>query len=280
MKSAVFERQQGNIDIALNLLEDGLKSYPKYGKLYMIKGQILQTQKKYDEARATFAAGTKACPKEIPLWILASRLEEEAGRRVMARSILNKARVLNQHEPLLWMESVQLEERDGAMPQAKVLLSKGSFLSIVCRPAIDRKLCSGLQDCPTSGILWSITILSEARPQRRTRSVDAMKKAGDDPYIICTVARLFWAERKVEKARHWFSRAVSITAGKDLGDIWAWWYKFELEHGTSEQRQAIIDQCTAAEPRHGTVWPATAKDLVNAGKSIPEILVLVAKELH
>lgn len=136
MKSAVFERQQGNIDIALNLLEDGLKSYPKYGKLYMIKGQILQTQKKYDEARATFAAGTKACPKEIPLWILASRLEEAAGRRVMARSILNKARVLNQHEPLLWMESVQLEERDGAMPQAKVLLSKGSFLSVVCSPLL------------------------------------------------------------------------------------------------------------------------------------------------
>ena len=133
MKSTVFERQQGNIDLALNLLEDGLKSYPRYGKLYMIKGQILQAQKKYDEARATFAAGTKACPKEIPLWILASRLEEEAGRRVMARSILNKARVLNQHEPLLWMESVQLEERDGAMPQAKVLLSKGLFSWIVCR---------------------------------------------------------------------------------------------------------------------------------------------------
>jgi tetratricopeptide (TPR) repeat protein len=94
MKSAVFERQQGNIDVALSLLEDGLKSYPKFGKLYMIKGQILQAQKKYDEARATFAAGTKACPKEIPLWILASRLEEEAGRRVMARSLLNKARAL------------------------------------------------------------------------------------------------------------------------------------------------------------------------------------------
>jgi len=136
MKSAVFERQQGNIDVALNLLEDALKSYPKFGKLYMIKGQILQAQKKYDEARATFAAGTKACPKEIPLWILASRLEEETGRRVMARSIVNKARVLNQHEPLLWMEGVQLEERDGAMPQAKVLLSKGSFLWVTCKPVL------------------------------------------------------------------------------------------------------------------------------------------------
>jgi len=262
MKSAVFERQQGNIDVALNLVEDGLKSYPKVGKLYMIKGQILQSQKKYDEARTTFAAGTKACPKEIPLWVLASRLEEESGRRVMARSILSRARVLNPQEPLLWMESVQLEERDGAMPQAKVLLSKG------------------LQDCPTSGILWSMTILSEARPQRRTRSVDAMKKAGDDPYIICTVARLFWAERKIEKARHWFSRAVNITAGKRLGDIWAWWYKFELEHGTPEQRQATVEQCTVVEPRHGIVWPSVAKSLANTGKSIPEILVLVAKDLH
>src|SRR5258706_13703591 len=109
MKSAVFERQQGNIDIALSLLEEGLKSYPKFGKLYMIKGQILQTQKKYDEARATFAAGTKACPKEIPLWILASRLEEEAGRRVMARSILKKGRMVYEHEPVVWMGRVLLE---------------------------------------------------------------------------------------------------------------------------------------------------------------------------
>ena len=44
------------------------------------------------------------------------------------------------------------------------------------------------------------------------------------------VARLFWTERKISKARDWFIRAVKIDP--DLGDSWAWYYKFELQFGT------------------------------------------------
>lgn len=76
-----------------------------------------------------------------------------------------------------------------------------------------------------------MAIMAEARQARRSKSLDAMKKVGEDPHILCTVARLFWAERKVEKARAWFMRAVK--SDKDLGDTWAWWLKFELEHGTT-----------------------------------------------
>ena len=49
---------------------------------------------------------------------------------------------------------------------------------------------------------------------------------------VCTFAfsRLFWIERKVTKAREWFQRAVKIEP--DLGDTWAYFYKFELQHGT------------------------------------------------
>ena len=32
------------------------------------------------------------------------------------------------------------------------------------------------------------------------------------------------------KAREWFQRAVKIEP--DLGDTWAYFYKFELQHGT------------------------------------------------
>jgi len=87
-----------------------------------------------------------------------------------------------------------------------------------------------LQECPTSGILWSLSIWSEPRPMRKSRSVDALKKSADNPLIICTVARLFWAERKIQKAREWFGRAVATDP--DLGDTWAWWLKFENQHGT------------------------------------------------
>lgn len=70
----------------------------------------------------------------------------------------------------------------------------------------------------------------EPRPARKARSVDALKKSSDNPQVICTVARLFWAEGKIEKAREWFKRATATDP--DRGDSWAWWYRFEMEHGT------------------------------------------------
>ncbi len=37
------------------------------------------------------------------------------------------------------------------------------------------RLAQALQECPTSGILWSEAILLEPRQQRRAKSVDAIK---------------------------------------------------------------------------------------------------------
>ena len=42
--------------------------------------------------------------------------------------------------------------------------------------------------------------------------------------------RLFWTERKVSKGREWFQRAIKIDP--DLGDTWAYFFKFEQQHGT------------------------------------------------
>lgn len=42
--------------------------------------------------------------------------------------------------------------------------------------------------------------------------------------------RLFWSERKINKAREWFQRTVKIDP--DYGDAWAYFYKFELQYGT------------------------------------------------
>lgn len=111
----------------------------------------------------------------------------------------------------------------------------------------------------------------EARPQRKTKSVDALKKCEHDPHVLLAVAkyesiftpfltnkpdsdfftvviwiqdcfailvpqllfvcvRLFWSERKITKSREWFLRTVKIEP--DLGDAWALFYKFELQHGT------------------------------------------------
>ncbi|KAJ3905092.1 PRP1 splicing factor, N-terminal-domain-containing protein [Lentinula edodes] len=268
MKSATFERQQGQLDAALETLATALKKFPKFSKLYMVQGQIYQSQNKFPAARASFAAGFKACPKEPILWILASRLEETDGKSIKARALLDKARQVNPSNELIWAEAVGVEERSGGAAQAKAMLARG------------------LQDCPTSGLLWTMSIWLEPRPQRKTRALDALKKSNDNPLIICTVARLFWAERKIEKARQWFQRAVpprpddSVDTGADIGDLWGWWLKFERQHGTEEHREEVRAKCVTAEPHHGLVWQAIAKDLKNNGKSIREILEMVADVLQ
>ncbi|KAJ7507503.1 PRP1 splicing factor, N-terminal-domain-containing protein [Mycena galericulata] len=259
MKSAVFERQQGQFDAALETLATALTKFPKFAKLYMIQGQILQSQGNFQAARASFSAGLKACPKEATLWILASRLEEADGKSIKARAILEKGRLVNPANDVLWAEAVGVEERSGGAAQGKAMLARS------------------LQECPTSGLLWSMSIWAEPRPMRKARSVDALKKSADNPVIICTVARLFWAERKIEKARQWFGRAVATDP--DLGDSWAWWLKFERQHGTEEHRDEVRKKCVAAEPHHSPMWQSVAKDTRNVGKSITEILEMVADAL-
>jgi pre-mRNA-processing factor 6 len=198
----------------------------------MIQGQIQTVQGNLQAARISYSTGVKACPKDVTLWILASRLEELDGKSIKARSLLEKGRLVNPANERLWAEAVGVEERSGSSAQAKTVLSRGLSWSLGMFTGAPIFLYTGLQDCPSSGTLWSLAIWAEPRATRKARSVDALKKSKDDPIIICTVARLFWAESKIEKAREWFVRAVKIPSGKKIGDSWAWWLKFEEQHGT------------------------------------------------
>lgn len=48
--------------------------------------------------------------------------------------------------------------------------------------------------------------------------------------MLLAVAKMVWTERKIKKAREWFQRTVKVDP--DYGDAWAYYYKFELVHGT------------------------------------------------
>ena len=280
IKSISFERQLGNVDDALDLVNQGLQLYPKTDKLWMMKGQIYEAQNKYPQAREAYGTGTRACSKSVPLWLLASRLEEQAGAVVKARSVLDRARLAVPKSPELWTESVRVERRTNNIGQAKVLMAKA------------------IQEVPDSGLLWSESIWHlEPRPQRKSRSLEAIKKVDNDPILFITVARIFWGERRLEKAMTWFEKA--IVSNSDFGDGWAWYYKFLLQHGTEvclspspgrirswhltaivqEKRADVVSKCIITEPKHGEVWQSVSKDPANARKSTEEILKLVANNM-
>lgn len=279
IKSAAFERQLGNDDDALDLVNQGLQLYPKADKLWMMKGQIYEAQNKFPQAREAYGTGTRACSKSVPLWLLASRLEEKAGAVVRARSVLDRARLAVPKSAELWTESVRVERRANNIAQAKVLMARA------------------LQDVPASGLLWSESIWHlEPRAQRKARSLEAIKKVENDPILFITVARIFWGERRLEKAMTWFEKA--IVSDSDYGDGWAWYYKFLLQHGTEvsvlykfwvesvpniflqDKRSDVISKCVSTEPKHGEVWQSVAKDPANAYKSTEEILKIVANMIN
>jgi pre-mRNA-processing factor 6 len=212
-KSVAFERQLGNIEAALDLVNQALQLFPAAAKLWMMKGQIYEGEGKAPQAREAYSTGTKACPKSVPMWLLFSRLEEKSGNVVKARSVLDRARLAVPKSAELWTESVRVERRANNISQAKVLMAKA------------------LQEVPNSGLLWSESIWHlEPRTQRKPRSLEAIKKVDNDPILFVTVARIFWGERKLEKAQNWFEKAIILDS--DLGDTWAWYYKFLMQHGT------------------------------------------------
>ncbi|KAJ5700009.1 hypothetical protein N7536_003022 [Penicillium majusculum] len=260
-KSVSFERQLGNIDDALDLVNQGLQLFPKADKLWMIKGQIYEAQNKFPQAREAYGTGTRACPKSVALWLLASRLEEKAGAVVRARSVLDRARLAVPKSAELWTESVRVERRANNIAQAKVLMARA------------------IQEVPTSGLLWSESIwYLEPRAQRKARSLEAIKKVENDPILFITVARIFWGERRLEKAMTWFEKAIVLDS--DYGDGWAWYYKFLMQHGTEEKRADVVSKCISMEPKHGEIWQSIAKDPANAYKTTEEILKLVANTIN
>jgi pre-mRNA-processing factor 6 len=270
MKSALLERECGNFDGALDLLEQGILRYPTFAKMYMMGGQICSEDLKkdresLDRARKFYQRGLQNCPKSVVLWCLASRLEEKvadygAGSAsagvTKARSLLELARLKNPKNAELWVEAIRLERRAGNDKLAVSLMARA------------------LQECPSSGLLLAENISTSPRVEQKSKSADAIKRCPDDPRVITAVADLFAGERKHDKARKWFERAVILDP--DMGDSWAKFYAFEQDAGTKEARENVKQRCIAAEPKHGELWCQVAKAMPNRRKTTAEHLEAVA----
>lgn len=273
MKSALLERECKRFDKALELLEEGLQKYPDFDKMYMMGGQICsedlaKDRTNLDRARTFYRRGLQNCPASVVLWCLASQLEERvadygAGSSnagvTKARSLLELARLKNSKNPDLWLEAIRLERRAGNEKLAGSLAARA------------------LQECPSSGLLLAENITAAPRAEQKSKSADAVKRRPDDPRVIATVAALFASERKHEKARKWYERAVKLDP--DLGDSWVRWYAFELDSGKKEGQEDVKQRCVATEPKHGDLWCRVSKAMPHRRKSTAEHLEMAAQKL-
>jgi pre-mRNA-processing factor 6 len=257
IKSAVLERQLENYEAAIDICNQGLQNWPGSWKLHAIKGQLYEQLSQLPAAQEAFSIGTRAAPKAPVLYILLARLQEKQGAIVRARSTLDKARAQLPKNAEILLEQVRLERRQSNPSQAQKLMA------------------AALQTCPTSGLLWAEKIMHlETRTQRKPRALEAIKKVENDPLLFVVVARIFWAERRLDKAATWFTKSVNLDS--DYGDGWVYFFKFLEQHGTEEKKQDILSKIALAEPKHGEIWQAVNKDPKHARKSVEEILKIAA----
>lgn len=192
MKSALLERECKNTDAEQELLVTGVKRFPSFHKLYLMLGQLYERQQRLREARDAYTDGLKNCEKCVPLWLSLSHLDEQVHGLSRARAVLEKARYKNPKSQELWSEAIRLEVRKGDMRNAQSVLAKA------------------LQDCPKSGLLWAETIDLANAPLKNAKSLEALKRCDQDPYVMLAVARLFWMNRQVDKASMWFKRYATL----------------------------------------------------------------------
>ncbi|CAA0828706.1 Protein STABILIZED1 [Striga hermonthica] len=251
MKSAILERELGNAEEERILLDEGIKHFPWFFKLWLMLGQLGERQGSEQKAKEAYELGIKNCPGCVPLWLSLARLEEKVNGLSKARAVLTIARKKNPQNPQLWLAAVRAENRHGNKKESEILMAKA------------------LQECPSSGILWAKSI--DMAPRKKTYCRDAYTRCGPhDPYVLAAIARTFWRDGKVEKARSWFNRAIEL--GPDIGDFWALYYKLELEQGTEATRSEVLSRCVAAEPKHGEKWQSISKAVENSHRPTEFIL--------
>jgi pre-mRNA-processing factor 6 len=319
MKAAIVERRAGDAAAERQLLDQAVKRFPTFDKLHLMRGQLSERERDWSGARRAYAAGLARCPGSVPLWVSAARLEERAAAAAAssdgggpgssgsgsssgagssrARALLEQARLRNPASDALWLAAVRTEARAaGLWARARDAgVSASGAAAAGLSGAAASLLAKALQACPHSGRLWAEAILTAPRPSRRSTSVDALKKCNDDPHVVSAVAALFAADRKPDKARSWFERAVRLDP--DCGDHWARYYLFESEHAgggggaggadagsaaagaTASAAQAVLARCVAAAPRHGERWTRVSKDPRLEHLKAGELLPLVAEDV-
>ena len=122
--------------------------------------------------------------------------------------------------------------------------------------------------------------------------MEALKRCDKSPEVVCAVARLFERDRKTDKARKWYERAIALDP--QLGDAWAYSYAFELRQDAIRTSRAgndtaagagaglaedVLKRCITAAPTKGELWCAVKKRTENRHLDTAAILRKAVEEI-
>jgi len=110
----------------------------------------------------------------------------------------------------------------------------------------------------------------EPQATRLRKSTDAVNHAKTDPYVFIAIGKIFWAEKKINKARKFFERATEL--GKDNADTWLHLLALEKAHGDASSVEKVKQDFIKANPKHGELWCAERKKPENWRRDRFELL--------
>jgi pre-mRNA-processing factor 6 len=110
-----------------------------------------------------------------------------------ARVRLENAKVKTSQDSQAWLETIRFETLFAS--------SSTSVAGLVSK---------SIQACPKAGNIFAHAILTDHRTYRKSRVVEALKRCPDDFHVLLAIARTFWSDRKFQKAREWFGRAMKV----------------------------------------------------------------------
>ncbi|KAJ1606771.1 Pre-mRNA splicing factor Pro1/Prp6 and HAT repeat protein [Cryptosporidium canis] len=236
IESIKLENDQNNFDQCILYCSESVKEFPSSPTLWLLfgfihrkafPGLISKSLKIYED-------GLNNCPDSLELWISAVDLLMVNKDWKKARTFINLAHSNNKNQPELWLQTVKLEKKAG----------NSSFI-----PQI---LAKAVRECPDSGLLYAESIFAEPRHKQKSKSLIALEKCENDPYVLAAIAILFWKENDSQKSRKWFNSAIEIN--DKIGDTWIHYIAFELFNGDSSSQRELIRRFLIASPDQGFEW--------------------------
>ena len=257
-----------NDELKLELI--ACDKFKTFDKLWMMLIQCYEQRKEYKKCIEIADKALKFCNSSINLWLEYIRiLWSKAKKHAKARSILQNATLQHPKEDILWLTAAKLELEENHDENDMIYRTQSEYQQ--CKSLIAK----GLQQCPSSGLLYAFDIEIEPVQSKKSKCVLSIKKCPNNVYVFVQIAKYFIQIRKLKRAKEWFERA--IIANNQYGDAWCYYYWYSLNYLKENQQSDIKERCISAGPKYGELWIKVSKKIGNEGLSKEQILLRVVK---
>ncbi|KAI5954466.1 prp1 [Candida jiufengensis] len=208
----------------LKASDKALEFFPNNLKLCLQKVSILIDDINDLRSAREFASEISDKNKKfIEVWIKYSEIEEKLGVLIKARSILDKALLINPESPELAIAQIELEKRAKNTTAVKNLTNKY------------------IKKFSSNAYIWYLYLsLIPKMSHKKPEFINALRSTNNSSEMLMYLGIFFWQDGKFSKSKTWFDR--SMEEDTTNGDAWGWMNNFYKSHGTDDEKEKFYNE--------------------------------------